>query len=296
MPITEPNVQTNQYLPDPASLSNHYVLPNWQFHHDLGDYQQPMQFQFPPNDIPPFDFELSQPGIYEPIPIIQPISNQYAPDAPQTTQRRLSLQPLRPQTPSGDARARSASLTTPGYSPSSDTTQRDIISRTASPGAAEPEQYGYPVDNGSWRCSYPDCRSTTVFRRACDLRKHYKRHFKRYFCSYGNCPHHSRGGFSSKKDRDRHEASHNPSIPCSHPECNRIFSRVDNMVSMPSSADEHELTTTLERSCEKNSWCSTSQDKAWHELISMIWINPDSLSSQLVCASIMNEMYDGSIV
>lgn len=272
MSFTEPGIQTNQYVPDTAALSNQYILPNqeWLYQPHPMEWQQPIQYPFPQNNVPPFDFEVSQPEIFEPIPMTHLVPDQYVlgeSQAQQAAQRRHSLQPLQPQNLSGDTRARSASLATPGRSSPSDTTQRDIISRTASPGAAEPEQYGYPVDDGSWKCSYPQCKSTTVFRRACDLRKHYKRHFKRYFCSYRNCQHHTSGGFSSKKDCDRHEASHNPSIPCSHPGCPRIFSRVDNMVSMPSFADQHELTSSSERSCEKNSWWAPSQDTARYKLM-----------------------------
>jgi hypothetical protein len=36
-------------------------------------------------------------------------------------------------------------------------------------------------------------------------------------------------GFSSKKDRARHEAKHNPGIICEAAGCGRVFSRVDNM-------------------------------------------------------------------
>jgi len=265
MSITEPGVQTSQYAADTTRVSD-YMLPNldwqYQYHSESMDYQQPMEDPFPQHAPPQFDFQVSQYETIEHIPITQPVSDRYATGDFQATQRRRSLQPLPPQTPSENSRPRSASLATPAWSSSSDTTQRGMNSRSASPSAAELEQYGYAFDNGSWRCSYPECRSTTVFRRPCDLRKHHKRHFKKYFCrSDSNCQHHSQGGFSSKKDRDRHEASHNPSIPCSHSGCTRMFSRADNMVIMPSFADGHELTSILERSCEKNSRCATSQDK-----------------------------------
>ncbi|KAL5364748.1 hypothetical protein BJX96DRAFT_179235 [Aspergillus floccosus] len=89
--------------------------------------------------------------------------------------------------------------------------------------------YGVQNPDGSWRCAYPSCTSQTVFRRGCDLRKHYNRHRKHLFCRHKNCPQAVRGGFSSKKDRDRHETKHNPEVPCEWDGCPRMFSRVDNM-------------------------------------------------------------------
>ncbi|PYI00965.1 C2H2 type zinc finger domain protein [Aspergillus sclerotiicarbonarius CBS 121057] len=89
--------------------------------------------------------------------------------------------------------------------------------------------YGIQNPDGTWRCAYPGCSSHAVFRRGCDLRKHYNRHRKHLFCRYEGCPQAMRGGFSSKKDRDRHEAKHNPEIPCEWDGCQRVFSRVDNM-------------------------------------------------------------------
>lgn len=89
--------------------------------------------------------------------------------------------------------------------------------------------YGIPNPDGTWRCAYPGCSSQALFRRGCDLRKHYNRHRKHLFCRYEGCPQAVRGGFSSKKDRDRHEAKHNPEIPCEWDGCRRVFSRMDNM-------------------------------------------------------------------
>lgn len=89
--------------------------------------------------------------------------------------------------------------------------------------------YGTPTGAGTWRCSYPGCSSKTVFHRGCDLRKHYKRHGRHFFCRHPGCPKSTSGGFSSRKDRGRHEAKHNPSINCGWEGCTRIFSRMDNM-------------------------------------------------------------------
>ncbi|KAB8070282.1 hypothetical protein BDV29DRAFT_194202 [Aspergillus leporis] len=89
--------------------------------------------------------------------------------------------------------------------------------------------YGIPNSDHTWRCAYPGCTSQTVFRRGCDLRKHYNRHRKHLFCRHNGCPQAVQGGFSSKKDRDRHEAKHNPLVGCDWEGCQRMFSRVDNM-------------------------------------------------------------------
>lgn len=126
--------------------------------------------------------------------------------------------------------------------------------------------YGIPIRTpGSsnvqaWRCAYPNCTSRAVFTRGCDLRKHYNRHSKHLFCRVEGCPQSEAaciaaaqqqatqaggepsdpsrlvvsGGFSSKKDRARHEAKHNPGIKCewrgpNGEECGRLFSRMDNM-------------------------------------------------------------------
>jgi len=116
--------------------------------------------------------------------------------------------------------------------------------------------YGVPVPqpgvSGSqtWRCAYPGCTSRALFTRGCDLRKHFNRHSKHLFCRVEGCPQSEAyaladsnshrgsasggGGFSSKKDRARHEAKHNPGIRCEWrgpegEECGRVFSRMDNM-------------------------------------------------------------------
>lgn len=90
-----------------------------------------------------------------------------------------------------------------------------------------------------WRCSYPDCASRVLFTRPCDLKKHYQRHFKAFYCRVEGCFRSTsisageKGsstlgpGFSSKKDRLRHEMKHDPRIRCE--ECGKNFSRVDNM-------------------------------------------------------------------
>lgn len=103
-------------------------------------------------------------------------------------------------------------------------------SRSTSPHAPDLSSYGsLNADKRTWRCAYPGCSSKAVFVRPCDLRKHFNRHSKQFFCRHENCPQSTQGGFSSKKDRARHEAKHNPGVECEWEGCDRIFSRVDNM-------------------------------------------------------------------
>ncbi|KAJ5911884.1 uncharacterized protein N7473_001187 [Penicillium subrubescens] len=94
---------------------------------------------------------------------------------------------------------------------------------------ADLSRYGIPAGEGIWRCAHPGCTSQAIFRRGCDLRKHFNRHRKHLFCRHEGCPQSKQGGFSSKKDRARHEAKHNPGIVCEWDGCGRVFSRVDNM-------------------------------------------------------------------
>jgi hypothetical protein len=102
--------------------------------------------------------------------------------------------------------------------------------RSPSPHPTDLNNYGFlNPDNRTWRCAYPGCASKALFVRPCDLRKHFNRHSKDYHCRHEGCPQASEGGFSSKKDRARHEAKHNPGVQCEWDGCERIFSRVDNM-------------------------------------------------------------------
>ena len=126
------------------------------------------------------------------------------------------------------------------------------VSRSSSPNPADLSEFGYPLADGyvdscvcfmrlqmkfltsclgrrSWRCAHPGCTSQAVFTRGCDLRKHFRRHTKFLFCRHEDCPQSTEGGFSSKKDRDRHEAKHKPGISCQWEGCERVFSRMDNM-------------------------------------------------------------------
>jgi hypothetical protein len=96
-------------------------------------------------------------------------------------------------------------------------------------------RYGLHLIDDLWKCAFPACRSQSIFRRPCDLRKHYMRHLKVVFCRYPGCPAAKQRGFSTSKDRDRHEARHKPDVMCEWQSCRRLFSRVDNMVSYSSS-------------------------------------------------------------
>lgn len=110
-------------------------------------------------------------------------------------------------------------------------TLSDFESKSSSPpfNPADLTRYGIPAGDGVWRCAHPGCTSQALFRRGCDLRKHFNRHRKHLFCRHEGCPQSKQGGFSSKKDRARHEAKHNPGIVCEWDGCGRVFSRVDNM-------------------------------------------------------------------
>lgn len=110
-------------------------------------------------------------------------------------------------------------------------TLSDFECKSTSPpfNPADLSRYGIPAGEGVWRCAHPGCTSQALFRRGCDLRKHFNRHRKHLFCRHEGCPQSKQGGFSSKKDRARHEAKHNPGIVCEWDGCGRVFSRVDNM-------------------------------------------------------------------
>jgi hypothetical protein len=127
--------------------------------------------------------------------------------------------------------------------------------RSLSPNVSEMSKWGTKTANGSWRCDWPGCKSPSTFIRGCDLRKHYKRHSKAFFCKVAGCPHATEGGFSSRKDRARHEQKHNPTIACEWESCTRMFSRVDNMVRMRCSAQMKTCTDVRpERPRSQGAW------------------------------------------
>jgi hypothetical protein len=113
--------------------------------------------------------------------------------------------------------------------------QQSSFSRTSPVLFVEPVSIigeGHAGGQGPWVCNYPQCTSRVVFSRLCDFRKHYNRHLRFFFCRYESCSRATEGGFPNKTDRARHEAQHNPRINCILQECERVFSRVDNMVRM----------------------------------------------------------------
>lgn len=89
----------------------------------------------------------------------------------------------------------------------------------------------------SLQCPHPGCQSKVLYTRKCDLEKHYRFHFRKYFCRIPGCAlcemnsltvsGSGYGGFSTKKDRDRHEKSHFPALTCEY--CGKLFSRRDNL-------------------------------------------------------------------
>jgi len=93
----------------------------------------------------------------------------------------------------------------------------------------DPHHYSFDNDSRTWRCTYPGCVSRRTFKRECDLRKHFRYHRKHLFCREAGCPQATTGGFSTEKDRARHEAKHKPKVICTWKGCEKIFSRVDNM-------------------------------------------------------------------
>lgn len=199
-----------------------------------------MTSPYPPSVIPTtagfgppasIGFQVSQPNIQYLNPYTtapqppQPVGGSYSP--PQTThiQSPYTSYALATSVQSPVTHGRSGGHEQPNYLPD------NSLQRATSPSEGQDlEEYGmWDPSTGIWRCRYPGCSSKSVFTRACDLRKHYNRHNKYLFCRFDGCPQATDGGFSSKKDRARHEAKHNPQIPCEWEDCDRVFSRMDNM-------------------------------------------------------------------
>lgn len=122
----------------------------------------------------------------------------------------------------------STTTTTTTTSPRSPPTKD--LKETEAWGPVDLHQMGYLDVSGKWRCRYSGCCSSRVFLRACDLRKHFRGHAKYFFCTETRCQQ-AGVGFATRKDFQRHMGSHKPAVPCLHPDCDRIFSRKDNMVS-----------------------------------------------------------------
>ena len=174
-----------------------------------------------------------------PVGSLPTLSQTYSGTFPELSEtytypRRLSPDSsLVPATdPQAVRQSRSASFNSTGAFPAdvSQAASHSDFSRGDSPSTADLSGHGYVNIGGTWSCAFPACTSRATFTRGCDLRKHYKRHTKSLFCRHEGCPQAKDGGFSSKKDRARHEAKHNPGILCEWGGCERVFSRVDNMV------------------------------------------------------------------
>lgn len=77
----------------------------------------------------------------------------------------------------------------------------------------------------TYKCDFLNC--DTSCRRPCDLTKHKKRHSKPFTCNYDGC---NSKGFSTQKDRERHETSKHrreDHLVCC--ECGHTTARKDNM-------------------------------------------------------------------
>ncbi|KAK3706866.1 hypothetical protein LTR37_012545 [Vermiconidia calcicola] len=201
-----------------------------QFYPQTQPFQQP--FAYPrqpqawvtpivPSNVP------SQPQTVAPFPAYSEPPN-FPPERPAAGPSRRSTGYLSPDEAGRGRASRAASLTSNASSTGS--YSESGVSRSVSPSASVMAKWGSRAQDGSWRCAYPGCSSRSTFNRGCDLRKHYKRHTKSLFCRHKGCPQATEGGFSSKKDRARHEAKHDPKIVCEWEGCDRLFSRVDNMV------------------------------------------------------------------
>ncbi|KAE8377390.1 hypothetical protein BDV26DRAFT_304956 [Aspergillus bertholletiae] len=128
------------------------------------------------------------------------------------------------------------------------------------PPSHEERNISRPGSNSRWKDSPPELlldhptspshaecpvagynKPTVRFAPPQDFRRRDRQHVKRFFCRYKNClqsepdsPSFKKRGFTTRKDRDRHEARHKPEIRCQWrneqgEQCTRLFSRMDNM-------------------------------------------------------------------
>ncbi|KAK2010854.1 hypothetical protein LZ32DRAFT_680571 [Colletotrichum eremochloae] len=192
------------------------------------DYTFDPQFiPFPPGDaldsfLYPYSFPTFQPSM--------PLMDTSCTPNLDTSYNTLNATSVAPSPPSAFSPASTESLdfasspssgvASPGSSP------RETESENWGP--ADLHQMGYLDVSGNWRCRYSGCCSSRVFLRACDLRKHFRGHAKYFFCTEEKCQQ-AGVGFATRKDFQRHMGSHKPAVRCLHPDCDRIFSRKDNM-------------------------------------------------------------------
>ncbi|KAJ0269049.1 hypothetical protein COL940_012805 [Colletotrichum noveboracense] len=194
---------------------------------------RPAPYPFSLGPAPPFNGEWFQSTLhpdpvclYQPLPYLDTTSGaipQYGPShLVQASNTRVITSPtpaniMAGQPPSWDVWSTSEGSSSPAEEREEETWEPEDL-----------RHMGYLDANGSWRCKFQGCRSTRVFIRACDLRKHYRGHDKCFFCTEKPCAK-AGVGFSTRKDYQRHMGSHQPTIKCPHPDCGRIFSRKDNM-------------------------------------------------------------------
>jgi hypothetical protein len=225
--------------------SMHDVPESYPYHMGQTDSEEDMVSFYlasPPSSYADLNFEPAVQAIptsqaYN-TTMIAPMSGPYLPYGEQWTSQ------VPPTTTAGTATTYHSSdmypastmTYTPQGTPSTNPTPQNYLYPDPSTPPLDPTQhtkdltnYGIPNADGSWRCAYPGCTSSATFHRGCDLRKHFNRHRKHLFCRHEGCPQAVAGGFSSKKDRARHEAKHNPGVVCEWRGCGRVFSRVDNM-------------------------------------------------------------------
>lgn len=211
-------------------------------------YQQPAFYESQYYQVPYMAGSFDSSASVSPVSPVSPVWNSYPPQQQQQEQFEFAMQRY-----AEDAVAARQINSVPSYHavprlshprrhhihnyhaqnkrplPSSSSSSSSSPSITSSDSLDNLSDCGVRGANGTWRCAHPGCSSKTVFTRACDLRKHYNRHRKYLFCRFDGCPQSREGGFSSKKDRARHEAKHNPQITCEWQGCGRVFSRADNM-------------------------------------------------------------------
>jgi hypothetical protein len=245
-----PGTEANFYQPTTAPSS--LAMESYTYAEDFSQleqqswstpsvYAQQLEFSSYPEVLPS--------SIYQPSEVHSSLtSTNLIPPTPQSPMRAASFDfntapqqsYLAPSTSNPRSRENSIHSFSRSTSPASNL--------SSSPSAASLQAYGTLVASNShsnapqtWRCAFQGCTSRALFTRGCDLRKHYNRHSKHLFCRVEGCPQaepkdssSASVGFSSKKDRARHEAKHNPGIPCDWRDvdgqgCGRVFSRVDNM-------------------------------------------------------------------
>ncbi|KZL63801.1 c2h2 transcription factor [Colletotrichum incanum] len=171
-------------------------------------------------------------AIYQPMPYLDTSSgsmSHYGPSHLVETSGSQMLTP--PQAHQTMTPAAPAAVQTPGWDMWSSSEGSQSPAEEREEEVWEPEdlrRMGYLDSNGNWRCRFEGCRSSRVFVRACDLRKHFRGHDKYFFCTEKPCAN-AGVGFATRKDYQRHIGSHRPTIKCPHPDCGRIFSRKDNM-------------------------------------------------------------------